>query len=627
MFGHLGRLLAVTATVTLVATAEFHESDRCTVILVGAKASTSGSPMTTHTADCTTCDFRLVKVPQLQHTPGSMRSIPLLSQVYPRYVGRERGAPEYYRENLQQGFYNWSDTPIIGQIPQVEMTYGYLDGIYPVLNEHQLAIGESTCPARFWAKPATQGGQALFDITELARVAFERTKTARDAIKLMGSLAEQYGYYGAEWEGSEEELLIESGETLTVTDTKEGWVFHILPDDTGASAIWVAQRVPDNHIAAIGNQFIIHHVNLTDSANFLGSANLYDIAKKHNFWDGESPFDFTAVYAHRRHGDSYYYSTRRQWRIFTLANPNLTLSPYTDAFGTDYPFSVETDRVLDALDILRFQRDHYEKTPFDLTEGPQSGPYGNPDRYSVGENAFAPGMQGRGGFFERGISLYRTSYSYVTLANPWNATTAYIWFGHYAPHAAVYMPVYAHISSVPTLFSQGSLRKFDWNSSFWINALLGNYAGHFYIFAMPSVSTVQLALEKLAAHAQASVQAKAQSIFETQGKAAMVAYLTSSTNSLATAAHEASVSLFYDIVTRFHDGTIFGNFSKESMDVQAMGYPTWWLEEVGYFGPRSTGLSKLTWIVTSAAVVGISLAFGVWLGRRPVKTTGYALLS
>ncbi|KAH9102532.1 hypothetical protein AeMF1_020892 [Aphanomyces euteiches] len=618
--------LVVVAAAAAHAASSWIERDRCTAILVGAKASTSGSPMTTHTNDCTVCDFRIAKVPQKTHPHGSMRNVVLPRGYYPRYVGTDRGAPEYFRENLELDFFNWTDSKSIGQIPQADMTFGYIDGVYPIMNEFQLAMGESTCGAVFASKPVTQGGQALFDVTELARVAMERTKTAREAIKLMGSLAEQYGYFGAAWDADQNDALGEAGETLTVTDTKEGWVFHILPDDTGASAIWVAQRVPDNHIAAIGNQFIIHQVNLTDSDNFLGSANLYDVAKKHNLWDGKSPFDFTAVYAHRRPGESYYYSTRRQWRIFTLANPNLTLSPYTDAFGTDYPFSVETASVLDARDLMRFQRDHYENTPFDLTQGPESGPYGNPDRYSVGENAFAPGTQGKSRSFERAISLYRTTYTIVTLANPVNPNTGFVWFGPHAPHATTYMPIYAKVSSVPQVTSKGSLLKFSFNSSFWINALIGNYAGHFYKFAMPAVSTVQLALEEKAYDAQAEVQAKAQSILASQGEAAMVAYLTSSTNSFATAAHEAFVSLFYDLVTRFHDGTIFGNFSKESMDVQAMGYPTWWLEEVGYYGPNTDGLSETSWILIVLAVIGLSVALGFWLGRRNVQQKGYALV-
>ncbi|RHX98435.1 hypothetical protein DYB36_014368, partial [Aphanomyces astaci] len=138
--------------------------------------------MTTHTADSSNYDFRIAKVPQQQHATGTSRNVPLLRQEYPRYVAT---------------------------------TYGYIDGMYPIINEHQLAFGESTCGAKLWAKPATQGGKALFDITELARIALERTRTAREAIQLMGDLAVQYGYYGAEWEG--DAVYSEAGETLTVT--------------------------------------------------------------------------------------------------------------------------------------------------------------------------------------------------------------------------------------------------------------------------------------------------------------------------------------------------------------------------------------------------------------------------
>ncbi|RHY93995.1 hypothetical protein DYB35_000967, partial [Aphanomyces astaci] len=252
-------LLASIGLFAVASAARLVETDKCTAILVGAKASKSGSPMTTQTNDCSSCDFRIAKVPQKTHAAGSQRDVVLVSQVYPRYgnflnikrfttltisalVGTGRGAPEYFKENQQNNFFNWTETKGIGQIPQVATTYGYIEGVYPLINEHQLAIGESTCGANLWAKPATQGGKALFDITELARVAFERTRTAREAVQLMGDLAVQYGYYGAEWEG--DAVYSEAGETLTVTDTKEGWVFHILPDDSGASAVWVAQRVP-----------------------------------------------------------------------------------------------------------------------------------------------------------------------------------------------------------------------------------------------------------------------------------------------------------------------------------------------------------------------------------------------
>ena len=92
------------------------------------------------------------------------------------------------------------------------------------------------------------------EVKELSKIALERCKTARCAIALMGDLAETYGYYTADWTGGDMSKG-EGGEALSVIDTEEAWVFHILSDDTGTSAVWVAQRVPDDHVST--NMF--HH--------------------------------------------------------------------------------------------------------------------------------------------------------------------------------------------------------------------------------------------------------------------------------------------------------------------------------------------------------------------------------
>ena len=128
-------------------------------------------------------------------------------------------------------------------------TYALLEAGYGIMNEHQVAIGESTCAARFWSAPVTAGGKALLEVRQLSQIALERTTTARDAIKLMGSLAEKYGFYAADWSGGDASKG-EGGEALTVVDKKEAWIFHILADDTGSSAIWAAQRVPDDHVSS-----------------------------------------------------------------------------------------------------------------------------------------------------------------------------------------------------------------------------------------------------------------------------------------------------------------------------------------------------------------------------------------
>ena len=159
-------------------------------------------------------------------------------------------------------------------------------------------MGESTCRAIFWALPIYAAGNATFNLRGLMEIAMERCATARCAIIMMGDLAVRYGFYGAAAPSdSPINQQNEAGEALTVTDTTETWVFHILPDDTGTSAIWVAQRVPDDHITAIANQFIITTPNLTDTNNFMGSANMYSVAERNNLWSRDSgvPFNFAQV--------------------------------------------------------------------------------------------------------------------------------------------------------------------------------------------------------------------------------------------------------------------------------------------------------------------------------------------
>ncbi|RHY40746.1 hypothetical protein DYB30_006128 [Aphanomyces astaci] len=320
----------------------------------------------------------------MTHAPGAMRDVLLFASQYP--LGNARGSG-YARDRLDplSGFTNWTDTVPIAQIPQVNTTYGYLEGVYGIMNDQQLAMGESTCGAKFYAKPVGHGGAAYFDVTELTRLALERTATARAAIALMGQLAETYGYYGMFWDDSNvgADPASCAGEALTIADaTGDAWMFHILPDDTGTSAVWVAQRVPDTHITAVANEFVIHSVDLADSDNFMGSANMHEIASRHGFWDPATEFDFAVAFGAKPSGWQYGI-TRRVWRVLTLANPHLDLSPLTDGYATTYPFSVQVAQPLAAADLMRFHRDHYENTPYDLTQGPAAGPYGNPNRYAL----------------------------------------------------------------------------------------------------------------------------------------------------------------------------------------------------------------------------------------------------
>lgn len=135
--------------------------------------------------------------------------------------------------------------------PQVAHTYALFEAGYGIMNEHQVAIGESTCASKLWAAPTTAGGSAMVDARELTRIALERSMTAKEAVLLMGDIAEKYGFYAADWSGGDDSKG-EGGEALTVVDPNEAWVFHVLSDDTGTSAVWAAQRVQDDHVSLPG---------------------------------------------------------------------------------------------------------------------------------------------------------------------------------------------------------------------------------------------------------------------------------------------------------------------------------------------------------------------------------------
>lgn len=223
-------------------------SDKCTAIaLAGGSGSATGSPMTTHTGDCAECDWRVNKVPARDWPEGSMRPVWLITATYPRQVREDRGYT-WKKENLehmpQRPLWEKQENGfILGYIPQVAHTYALIEGMYGIMNEHQVAIGESTCAAKLYAAPISDGGKALLEVSELSQIALERSRTAREAIQVMGELAETYGYYSAEWnvhKYGESYAMGEGGEALTVVDANEAWVFHITPDDTGASAIWVS---------------------------------------------------------------------------------------------------------------------------------------------------------------------------------------------------------------------------------------------------------------------------------------------------------------------------------------------------------------------------------------------------
>jgi dipeptidase len=536
----------------------------CTAIVAGHAATADGAGYTSATGDCLDCDFRIARVPaRARGELPAQRPVFLVKANYPHVVQRGR-ADTWEPANLDgepEQLAAWNNGGVgsipIGYIPEAETTYALLESGagYGLINEKMLAMGESTCLAKFVAAPRSRGGHALFDIGELSRLAMERTATAREAVQLMGAMAEKYGYYGAEWDTQYK--FEEAGESLMVSDPKEAFVFHILPDDTGKSAIWAAQRVPDDHITAVANQFIIRKIVSSDSHNFLHSDNMYAIAERHGFYDRARDgvhLDFTKTFSSVRPHSSY--STHRVYRVFTLANPDLigVLDPYPNALMDGYPFSVKPKKKLTISDIFRMERDHYEGSPWDMTRTVAAQPFGDPDRYDVGPAGNLSKKQVAVGEFGRAISIGRTSYTAIgrSTARLPDIVGAMAYISQQAPDSSVFIPVYVAAEKLPRELTVGSLFKFHKESLFWSVLAVSNWVHRYYDRAIGDLRVVQSALE-----IEFSVEAPDAAATKLIGRGrddAARKLLSEFTVTAARKVHKSYQELFPLLMARFHDG-------------------------------------------------------------------------
>lgn len=290
--------------------------------MVGKKASTDGSVMTSHTCDA---NYRTW-----------MNIVPAKTYDKDTVVGIYTG--------LMHTEFADDQTRVTqkGTIPQVRSTYQFLNTSYPCLNEKQLAIGETTIVGRM--ELVNKNG--MFMIEELERIALERCTTARQAIKLMGELVQKYGY-------------ADEGECLTVADTKEVWHFEVFgegPNKIGG--VWAAIRIPDDHVGVSANIPRISSINIKDTENCMASVNVFDAAKNLGYWDGKEPFCFWKAYGGGKKAFSI-----REYFILTSFAPSLNLSYDAE----ELPISVKPEKQVAATDVMALLRTTYEGTKWDVT--------------------------------------------------------------------------------------------------------------------------------------------------------------------------------------------------------------------------------------------------------------------
>lgn len=520
--------------------------DNCTVIMVGKKASADGSTMTTHTADCGICDWTWRYVPPADHKPGSTRKVYRISQM--RTWPPSQGLKWDLIKNDFTGL----------EIPEVPHTYGYMHGVFGYMNDQQLAIGESTIGNRPKMSNPTQ--TPAFNITMLTLLAMERCRTAREAIKLMGSLAEKYGYGGED-----------GGEMLAVADPEEVWVFEIMPvgplwtpQSGQPGAVWCAQRVPDDEVSVCPNESRIGEIDLNNPDYFMASPNVISYAVENGYWDPKSgqPFSWKKAYSPAEGNAKDQPRRARMWRFFDLVAPSARFSPSLP--NMDFPFSVKPDKPLSVKDVMEMTRDKGYGTFFDPTRGIRGGPYRNPNYDSTA----------------RLISVRNAEYTTVTQCRGWlpAAVGGIVWLSWGAQDTSCYMPFYAGVQALPPSFSCGDHWVFDRRSARWAFDYVDFHAQVAYSVAIEEIKKAREKWEDGAISQIPDIDRRALELYQRNPKKASE-FLTAFSVSNAEAVVRAWWQLGDDLLVKFNHLSYY-NSERRTVDRRKMDFPDAWKKAV-----------------------------------------------
>ena len=423
--------LSLICTITLSLLSQT-AADACTSIMVGRGASADGSVMTSHTCDSW---YRTWLVPQPAADFPSDTTMAI-------YRGRMHTASPS----------DITGTETAGTIPQASHTFRYLDTAYPSINEHQLAMGETTYSGR----DTMVNTKGMFMIEELQRVALQRCKTAREAISLMGDLIKRYGYG-------------DSGEALTIADPREVWLFEVQgegPDKIGG--VWAAARIPDDHIAVSANISRIGKIDFNDPDRFMTSGNLTEVALRMGLWDGKEEFSFWKAFS----GGNYLkepknYSVRELYIMQQLA-PSALLNDSME----ELPLSIKPERKLTVDDVSDLLASYYEGTDLNLSarlkvknpakkgkqkNDPQlpdsvvsdrANPWMRPDEIAIYEALGDSAMHNI-----RTVSVSWCAYSTVIQCRSWlpDAVGGVVWVALDNPGQSPRFPIFAGNTAVPSL--------------------------------------------------------------------------------------------------------------------------------------------------------------------------------
>ena len=456
------------------------EAEACSNFIVGKKASVDGSVMCSYSADDYGMFQYLCHYPAAKHAKGEMRKI-----------------------------YDWDTNKYHGEIPEAAETYNVIGNI----NEWQVTIGETTYGGREEMVDST----GIMDYGSLIYVALQRSKTAREAIKVMTTLANTYGYNS-------------EGETFTICDPNEAWIMEMMGKGAGSKgAVWVALRIPDDAICAHANQSRIGKFNMKDKKNVMYAKDVVSFARRKGWFKGkDADFSWKMAYAKPD------FSGRRfcDARAWAMLNHFYDMSPYLDwALGKnpdaqDMPLWVVPNKKVSVKDVENVMRDHYEGTPLSVADGSDIGggiwemPYRpTPLMYKV---------DGKQYFNERPVSTQQSGFVFVSQMRSWlpREIGGVFWFANDDANMAAFTPVYCSMTQRPECYNTPGVDAvhFSKKNAYWVCNMTSNMVYPRYSLMFPTLKEVRDSLDNSYFAAQAGVEKKAQELYA-QNPQAAVKYL------------------------------------------------------------------------------------------------------
>ena len=508
----------------------------CTNFLVSRGASRDGSTIISYAADSHDLYGSLVVRPAADYPPGSVRII-----------------------------IDWDSGKRLGEIPQVPHTYRVVGN----MNEHGLSIGETTWGGREeLADPA-----GIIDYGSLMYIALERARTAREAIEVMTSLANQYGYPS-------------SGESFSIADPQEVWLLEMIgKGKEKRGVVWAACRIPEGYITAHANYPRIRRIDKELARWCRYSDDAISFAREKGYFKGrDEEFSFAEVYAPLDF-EALRICEARVWSFFRRAAPSLNLSPryvMGDTNAEPLPLWIKPDRPLAVGDMFELMRDHFEDSPMYLGRGVGAGPFELPYRW----RPLTWEVDGVKYFNERSTSTQQTGFSFVAQSRSSLPPElgGVLWFGVDDTASTVYMPIYAALEKSPPPLSPetADFHHFSWDSAFWVFNAVAHLAYGRYRDVIKDVRQVQRELEGTFLARQGEVEQAALELYKQSPRLARE-YLARYSTEKVVEVLERWRRLWQELFVKYLDG----NVRDEKGNVTHPPYPPEWyrliVKESGLF--------------------------------------------